>query len=54
MLAREALADSDRGLRAGSLDRSDARRAFRFDQGRRYEQANQTLWEAYDLAKDGK
>ena len=25
-----------------------------FDQGRRYEQANQRLWEAYDLAKDGK
>jgi len=25
-----------------------------FDQGRRYEQANQRLWEAYELARDGK
>jgi hypothetical protein len=31
-----------------------ASQSMPFDQGRRYEQANQRLWEAYDLAKDGK
>ena len=33
---------------------ANASQSLPFDQGRRYEQANQRLWEAYDLARDGK
>ena len=50
--ARAALADLNAVFEAARSQRSS--QSIPFDQGRRYEQANQTLWEAYDLARAGK
>ena len=52
--SREALAYLVRGLLEPLATRVRTSQSVPFDQGRRYEQANQRLWEAYDLAKDGK
>ena len=52
-LARQALGDLSAVF---ELARSDLRtsQSIPLDQSRRAEQANQALWEAYELARDGK
>src|SRR5688572_1910527 len=52
-LARQALADLNAVFDTARSERRTSQ-SIPFDQGRRYEQANQTLWEAYELAQDGK
>ena len=52
-LTREALADLSFVFDTARVSNRTSQ-SVPLDQSRRYEKANQTLWEAYDLAKDGK